>query len=54
MRRIIGTICSTSNKLQVEPPKIDACLFDGLGQAVISQRNRQRLHRMAPRYSGEQ
>jgi hypothetical protein len=36
------------DETQVEPPKIDPCLFDGLGQAIIAERNRQRLHRSSP------
>ena len=36
------------DQVQVEPPKFDACLFDGLGQAIIAQRNGQRLHRSSP------
>ena len=40
------------DKFQVEPPKIHACLFDRLGQPVIPQRDRQRLHRRLPIITG--
>src|SRR5204863_9962735 len=40
------------HELQVERPEIGASPFDRLGQPVIPERKRQRLHRTAPHYYG--